>query len=140
MKSHKVFLWLFVFTTATYASAQNQQIKITVDKVKDDQGSILIALYRSADDFMKERFMSLKLPAKTGQVTGTFHAVPPGEYAIGVFHDANNDMELNKNAFGVPSEGLGFSNNASARFGPPDFKKASFGFSESKDMIISLKY
>ncbi|MEI9920931.1 MAG: DUF2141 domain-containing protein [Bacteroidota bacterium] len=119
---------------------QDHSLKVTIRNVKNEQGSVLVAVYRSADDFMNKRFRSLKLPAVKGQVVGSFDDHPPGVYAISILHDFNNDMELNKNGLGIPLEGVGFSNDATGRFGPPDFKKASFEFSESKELIIDMKY
>ena len=122
------------------AFAQSQSLKITIDNVRDEHGSVLVALYKSADDFMNNRFMSLKLPARKDQVTGSFDDVPPGLYAVTVLHDVNNDMKLNKNAVGIPVEGVGFSNNATGRFGPPDFNKTAFEFPKNRELVISLKY
>lgn len=122
------------------AFGQGQSLKVTIDNVADDHGFILIALYRSADDFMNNRFMSLKLPAAKKGVSAFFSDVPSGEYAISVLHDRNNDMKLNKNAIGIPVEGVGFSNNEIGRFGPPDFERVAFMFPQKSEQVIKLKY
>ena len=49
-----------------------------------------------------------------------------GRYAIRLFHDRDDDGELDTDLLGIPSEPYGFSNNAPARFGPPDFEAAAF--------------
>lgn len=126
MKPQLVLLCVTFLGLGLYPAQQNQTLTITISNVKDERGLVLVALYESADDFMKERFMSLKLPSKKGKVTGVFTNVPPGTYAISVLHDTNNDGEINKNALGIPLEGIGFSNNASGKFGPPGFEKATF--------------
>ena len=43
----------------------------------------------------------------------------PGRYALSAFHNENDNGELDTNLLGVPSEGYGFGNDASAAFGPP---------------------
>ncbi len=119
---------------------QPQILRITVSNVREERGHVLVALYSSPEDFMTSRFISLKLPAKGKEVTGSFDDVPGGVYAISVLHDLNSDEALNKNALGIPLEGIGFSNNATGRFGPPDFKKVAFEFPKTKELNIELKY
>ena len=40
-----------------------------------------------------------------------FNDIPPGTYAIAVFHDENANGKLDKNFLGIPCEGYGASNN-----------------------------
>ena len=49
----------------------------------------------------------------------------PGRYALSAFHDENDNGELDTNLMGIPSEGYGFGNDASAAFGPPSFEAAA---------------
>jgi len=120
--------------------AQGQNLKVIIEDIKDDKGSILVALYNAEAKYMKERFRELKLVIKNGKAEGVFEKIPEGNYAISVMHDSNNNSQLDTNAIGIPTEGYGFSNNAAATFGPPDFKKAAFDFPKNKEMLIKLKY
>jgi uncharacterized protein (DUF2141 family) len=52
------------------------------------------------------------------------HDLVPGTYAVALFHDRNSNGFLDKKALGIPKEPYGFSNNASATFGPPSFERA----------------
>jgi uncharacterized protein (DUF2141 family) len=117
-----------------------QELKVLIKNVKGDEGTILVALYNSKDQFMKTQFKIVKMPSVNGQVVAVFQDIVPGTYAISVMHDSNNDNELDKNAIGIPKEGVGFSNDAKGTFGPPDFKPASFQYPASKEMVINLKY
>ena len=45
------------------------------------------------------------------------------EVAIRLFQDLDGDGELDKNAFGMPTEPFGFSNDPVIRFGPPSTKE-----------------
>lgn len=137
---NKILLALLLVSISTASFSQNQDIKIVIDNVRDADGTMWVALFNSEEQFLKERFRSLKLTAQKGQVVGAFENVPPGNYAISVLHDTNNNREVDKNAIGMPTEGVGFSNNVMGRFGPPDFKKASFEFPEQKEVVIKLKY
>jgi uncharacterized protein (DUF2141 family) len=44
--------------------------------------------------------------------------------AIAVYHDENNDGQLNRNRLGIPTERYGFSRNARGLTGPPGFEQA----------------
>lgn len=120
--------------------AQGQEIKVSINNLKDDTGTIWVALHLPGEEYMKERFMWFKVPAQKGSVSGVFKDVPDGVYAISVMHDFNNNRELDKNAFGIPQEGFGFSNDAMGRFGPPAFKKAAFEVPKQKEITIKMRY
>jgi uncharacterized protein (DUF2141 family) len=67
--------------------------------------------------------------------------VPPGTYAAQAFHDENNNSVIDRNIFGIPTEGLGFSNNAKMFFGPPRFDAAAFAVGGAAVRItFSLRY
>jgi outer membrane protein len=51
--------------------------------------------------------------------------IPPGEYALLVFLDENNNDRLDRNFIGIPNEPLGFSNGYQPK-GPPNYKRAAF--------------
>jgi uncharacterized protein (DUF2141 family) len=67
--------------------------------------------------------------AKTGAGELLFKNLSPGEYVVRIFHDENNNQKMDMNAFGMPTEGYGFSNEAIGNMGPPQYK----------DMIVLIK-
>ena len=68
-----------------------------------------------------------------------FDDLPEGEYAISIFHDENNNNELDTNFLGIPKEGLGASNDARGHFGPPKYKDVKFYLKNgSKTITINL--
>ena len=64
-------------------------------------------------------------PAQAGAVHFVVGDLSPGRYALAAYHDENDNGELDTNLIGIPSEGYGFGNDASATFGPPDFEAAA---------------
>ena len=50
--------------------------------------------------------------------------LPAGRYAVVVIHDENSNMKLDRNFFGVPREGFGFSHNPRISFSAPSFQSA----------------
>lgn len=69
-----------------------------------------------------------------------FSNVPPGDYALMVLHDENDNDRVDK-WLGIPREGVGFSRNPVLHFGPPKWAAARIhvpsGLSETD---VKLRY
>ena len=71
----------------------------------------------------------------------TFENIPSGTYAVAIYHDSNGDEVLNRGAFGMPTEGYGFSNDAPATDGPPRYSDAVVLVAGTHPAIqIQMKY
>ena len=66
-----------------------------------------------------------------------FAGLAPGDHAVSVCHDQNNNGRLDTNPIGVPSEPLGFSRNATGMMGPPKFADAAIGI-DAADVAIRI--
>ena len=66
-----------------------------------------------------------RAPAASGQAQVVVRGIEPGVYAVQAFHDENGNFDLDRNFLGMPQEGMGFSNDAPMRFGPPSFEDAA---------------
>ena len=128
--------------TATNAD----ELIVRVDNIKE-AGEIHIAIYDNAEAFEADR--GEKGGAAPGITQGTIEMVepgsviyryelPPGTYAIGIFHDANLNNRLDNYFFGVPREQYGFSNNARGFMGPPSFEDAAFSVEGKTEISIGL--
>jgi uncharacterized protein (DUF2141 family) len=127
-------------------SASADTLTVTVDNIKK-AGEIHVAVYDNAKAFDADR--GEKGGTAPGITEGTIQMVepgsvtyiyelPPSTYAIGIFHDVNLNNKMDNNFFGVPKEQYGFSNNARALFGPPDFEDAAFVLKGSASQSIDL--
>ena len=127
-------------------AANADELTVRVDNIKE-AGEIHIAIYDSADAFEADR--GEKGGAAPGITQGTIEMVepgsvtyryelPPGTYAIGIFHDANLNNRLDNYFFGVPREQYGFSNNARGFMGPPSFEDAAFSVEGKTEISIGL--
>lgn len=116
------------------------QAKLLIQGLKSDQGSVRVALYNKPEGFTetKKAVHLRSVEAEKGQVALSLN-VPPARYAVAVFHDANNNGVLDKNAFGIPTEAYGFSNNARGRFGPPDFNDCLIEVGPNTQTSIQLR-
>ena len=71
-----------------------------------------------------------------------FDNVPPGTYAIAVVHDTNGNGRADTNFLGMPTEGVGVSNNVMPRLSVPSFdaNKFSVAAGHITKLAITLRY
>lgn len=139
MKTKLLTVAIVILMTGKVFSQQTSMV-VVIKNVKETKGKISVALFNREGDFMGKSLVSQSTVAKTGEVQLTLDNIAPGNYAISVMHDANENDELDSNAFGIPKEGFGFSNDAMGMFGPPSFEKAKFNFTGESKIAITLKY
>lgn len=99
-------------------------LTIAIDGVASADGKLMIALYNDAGAFPDKPLRVQAAPAAAGTVKVEVKDLPPGEYVFAVYHDANGNGKLDRNAAGMPTEDYAFSNNALGRRGPPAFAEA----------------
>lgn len=109
------------------APASAADLLVEVRGATPGTGQFLVALFDSEATWMIGPTDQLTVPVDAAGSAGlVFHGLAPGRYAVSVVHDENANGELDLNLLGVPTEGFGFSNDAGALFGPPDWADASF--------------
>ena len=116
-------------------------LEITALGFDNTKGTARIALVNSAENWEAQvPFKGFSRPITDGKARVRVEGLPFGEYAIKVFHDENNNKDLDTRIFGIPAERYGFSNNARAPFGPPDFEDARFVLdSAAKSVTVEVK-
>jgi uncharacterized protein (DUF2141 family) len=123
-----LFMFLSIFLTAFFPP-QNSQLILTVENVSSPNGVVRVLLFKGKDGFpdnADKAFRSASAPIDGNKAVFKFENLPEGEYAISTFHDSQNKGEIRTNAFGIPRDGYGFSNDVMGNFGPPAFEKAAF--------------
>ncbi len=124
---------------AVAQSSRAAELKITVNNIQTGKGEIRIALYKQADQWLSKSFKKMQEPAVEGSVTVVFKDLPPGDYAVALYHDVDGDGKMAKNFMGIPKEPTGFSNDARGSFGPPSFDAVKVTLpEESKAIAIRL--
>jgi len=106
------------------AASHAADLSIKVDGARGDGGAIRVALFDSADSFLKRPLQIASAPVSEGGATLALKDLAAGQYAIAVYHDANDDGRLDQNMMGIPIEANGFSNDALGHMGPPTFEAA----------------
>ncbi|MEQ9305209.1 MAG: DUF2141 domain-containing protein [Marinoscillum sp.] len=113
---------------------------VEISEISEAKGTLRVAVYDHAETHLDAHQLAFYKEVKVRQ-TGTMQIIlslPPGTYSLAVYHDLNDDKELNTNFLGMPKEPYGFSNNAMGTFGPPSFDAAKFDTPETTRVSISL--
>ncbi|AXT19575.1 DUF2141 domain-containing protein [Flavobacteriaceae bacterium AU392] len=138
MKTFFLFITI-TFTTLITNAQENigQDITVIVNNVLNSKGKVLFSLH-SETTFMKGAgIQNSQSEIKDGKATITFKNVKPGEYAILVLHDENENNRMDFEPNGMPIEHYGVSNNNLA-FGPPIYSEAKFKV-ENDNLNLSIK-
>jgi uncharacterized protein (DUF2141 family) len=114
------------------------QLTVRINGLENNEGKVMIALCNSREDYeAKEKaFRTAALDIREQTAIHTFINIPQGEYALKVFHDEDENGELNANFLGIPSEAYGFSNNARGSFGPASWEDVRFRFTTATDTLV----
>ena len=121
-------LFLLVLLSLPIFSYSQNKLTIEVTGVPNSDGNIRVAIYNTSDSFLShdEVFKSDSVLASKGVTRLSMEDIPDGEYAVVLYHDENDNDELDTNWLGIPKEPVGFSNAKMKTFGPPKFKECSF--------------
>ena len=116
-----------------------QTLVVEVHGFQNLAGRCRLALYQNAKGFNQPKYawakQTLDLPDQGPVIWKVeLEDAPesqtllgsPTRWAVSAHHDQNNNDQLDKNAFGIPTEPYGFSNNPKRGFGPPKFDEACF--------------
>jgi len=121
--------------------AQTASIEIKVTDIKSQKGLIRIGLFTNEKDYLKNTAIGKVVKPDGSEIIVVFENLEPGDYALSVVHDENENGKLDSNALGIPKEGFAFGNNAMGKFGPPTFEKAKMKVEgQNVTWLISMKY
>jgi uncharacterized protein (DUF2141 family) len=130
--------------TPTPTATPQNSLDIEVIGLRNDSGAVGCSIFNDAKGFPRDDskvLVHVWAPIHNRKATCEFATLEPGQYAAVVFHDENGDHKFNMNAFGMPMEGYGFSNDAAALFAPPTFQSAAFTYNANRlYIIINIRY
>lgn len=115
---------------------------VTIRGAKSSAGVYFCGIFDDAQKLARrvDPVLSDQIAVSKDPVAWHIDSLPPGEYAIAVFHDANENGKLDRHPLGFPIEAYGFSNNARGKFGPPPYDKVKFVIGDAPlQMQIDLK-
>lgn len=100
-------------------------IEVAVTNVTTAKGNIHVDICSEKTFLTSDCVYFTTVPAVIGTTIVTIPNVPPGRYASQVFHDRNGNGHVDR-TFGIPTEPVGFSNDAPVHMRPPKFDDAAF--------------
>jgi uncharacterized protein (DUF2141 family) len=125
------------FLTSFGVVAQDATLSLTVN-VEDAEpniGQSIVSLF-SAENYLEMPLLEqIEAVDGRGRSVVIFRGLNAGEYAVSVVYDEDMDGELDTGLFRIPTEKIGFSNNARGLMGPASFDDASFELSRASTVI-----
>ena len=133
-------LSLGLMSTATAKDLHT--ITLHINDLQSAKGDVHIIIYNDPSTFLhkEQALRRIVLPAQKGQLTTSITDLPPGTYAISLFHDEDSSGDLTRNFFRMPAEGTGLSNDARPHMGPPRYEDASFELNNDATVQIHTVY
>lgn len=120
-------------------ATSNGSIEVAVSNIRSAKGKVHVDICTQAT-FLKDCPYVGEAPAHPGTTIVTVRDIPPGIYAAQATHDANSNNRVDTGLFGIPKEGVGFSNDA-LHMSTPKFDDAAFRHDTGDQKIsVGLKY
>ena len=127
--------------------AEAAEVSVSVQGFASEAGVADIVIFDSAESFLQDG-QDLTDVCDTDIVAildkrSSFNCdLPPGSYAILVYHDENQNGRLDVTPKRVPLEPVGFSNDAPIAYdGPPVYDEAKFSVGTDKlELVINLQF
>ncbi|TAD73174.1 MAG: DUF2141 domain-containing protein [Sphingomonadales bacterium] len=133
-----------IAAVAGAAPAQAGEVVIAVTDLRSAKGVIRACMTTRADVFpkcIKDPAAHRTVVSAGGKVEIRFTGVKPGQYAIALLHDENDNGKADRAMGMMPKEGYGFSRDAPVKMAPPKFKDAVFQIGEgSQRVTIKMRY
>ena len=132
-------LTALVASFAVRAEENTANVHITITNVNSTDGKIFIEFFNSEESMKASDPTATKIVEATIPESNAAIYLAEGEYAFRMYHDTNDDGELNMNLIRIPKEPAAFSNNAKPRFGPPGWDKMKFSVAdENVEQTVEL--
>jgi uncharacterized protein (DUF2141 family) len=115
---------------------------VNITNIQPLTGNIMVALFNSKETYfdIDQMYEGFEIPADSSRVECTFQDLPIGTYAITIYHDEDNNGEMNRSWIGMPKEGYAFSNNFTSLIKPASFKDAAFQLQKDTTLEIKMNY
>lgn len=135
---------LLFLANANAKTELNRSLTIEVEGLKNKSGQICATIFDKSQGFPRDSKNALQsqcIKFTEASQKLTFKNLKAGTYAVALFHDANDNGNLDIGAFNAPIEGFGFSNNPEIFAGPPKFNASAVTVSKANtDIKIKMKY
>jgi uncharacterized protein (DUF2141 family) len=110
------------------AAPATETVTVVVSALASTSSVVKLNFYNDPDKFLKVGQMAIRMVVRPdGKSTLSIPVtLAPGEWAVAVSQDLNNNDKLDKNFLGIPTEPFAFSNNVKPRLAAPRFEECKF--------------
>ncbi len=98
--------------------AEEARVRLRAEGLVTSNGAVRLEVLDVEESWNTEPVRELRLPIRDLSAEGVVN-LPAGRYGFRLYHDLNDNGELDQNTLGIPLEPLGFSNGYVPSFGPP---------------------
>lgn len=120
-------------------ATQEHTLTVIVDGAVPNKGQVILSVFNSKADFLKNPEVNMvQRIDSSGTASFFIPGIRAGNYAISAVYDEDTNGELNTGFMGIPTELVGFSNNAKGFMGPPSFEEALFEVETPMKLSIQL--
>lgn len=113
---------------AAKSSSETQPVTVVVSSLVSTTSTVKLFFYNTREGFLKSgkwAFSKAVKPEGKSQFTLPVE-LPPGEWAVAITQDLNNNNKIDKNFLGIPTEPYAFSNNIRPTIAAPKFDECKF--------------
>ena len=125
-------------------------VNVTITNIKDAKGTLMVSLYDSPTGWARDmksqkcenEYQQLKVPAKADSVEFVFEKMPPGTYAISMYHDVDDSGAMTMKFLGtLPAEPFGFSNDYDpfTNLGAPKLSDCKFEVEAGNPTSVAIR-
>lgn len=126
MKSVILLFFSLSLALQSVVGQEKGELIVNITNISSSQGVIRVGLYDSESNWLDEIYEGRNGEIKDGKSKVVFKDIPFGTYGISLYHDKNENGELDLILGFMPKEDYGCSNGAKGRFGPPKWADAKF--------------
>jgi uncharacterized protein (DUF2141 family) len=132
----KIILLLFCNICFSGSSFSQYNLEIEISGIRNNKGNIMLQLFDESEKVLTQE----KKEITDNKCTIKIANLNPGKFAVRYYHDENMNEKMETNLVGKPTEGYGFSNNVTGKFGPPPFEKWLFEVSGNMKIVLKPMY
>jgi uncharacterized protein (DUF2141 family) len=118
-------------------------LQLQLENIETFSGRIQIAIFDNEQAFEekgKPVWNKVIHELESATIVLELDDIPFGIYAVALYHDLNDNDQLDKNSFGIPTEPYAFSNNPKVKWKAPSFTESKFHFSKTNQRLqLTLK-
>lgn len=128
-----ICLWFLMISGISFSQFK---LNIEIVEIRNNSGNIMLQLFDENEKIIKEEMGNIT----DNKCLFTIEDLKPGKYAARYYHDENMNGKMETNLLGKPTEGYGFSNNVTGKFGPPPFEKWLFEIDSDEKIVLKPTY